>query len=225
MTRRGAIADSYVAPSAGITIVQQTAGNTGAAADVPPFDASLTAPATAGNQILLAVASDATVATPSGFSLVKDRVNVNGLYLWAKIAAGGEQNISTTPGGTVASAWWVCETNGLALPALQTASTDTSPAGAGTGSTATTAATSGATNGLAVAVFGSTSTSGATRSASSMTNSFVEQADSCTTTAGNNLQIAVGFLTPSADGTFESTVTLSGAALSIGGIIAVFAHT
>lgn len=210
-------------PPAGVTLVQHAAGGTGASTQAPPVTATLPGASTGGNALLLAVASDATVSTPAGWALVDSEVDQNGLYLFSKTSAG-ETTVNFTPGATVASSWWIAEYSGLNVgAALASASTHISSGSPTSGSTGTTGATSGATAGLAVAVWGSTILGGASRTGSGETNAFVELDDTCTTTAGNNLSLVVATLTPIGDGTFESTVTLSGSALSIGGIVAVFA--
>lgn len=212
------------AVAGGIVLIKQNQGNSGAATAPATTPATFVSSAAAGTgtQLLLGVCGDATVNTPSGFTLIKSQINTNGLYLFKKTAAG-ETSITITPTVAASVSWWLVEFSGLNLAELQTAGADASAVG--TQSTGTTGTTTGATNGLAVAIWGTSMFSGGTNSVTAMSNSHVEQADNITTKTGSqvNVGIAAGIRTPSADGTFTSTATLNATASACGGIMAVFA--
>jgi hypothetical protein len=115
--------------------VQELGGTSGAAAPAT-YPVTLPNPTTAGNLIVIVVVSDATVATPAGFTLDKSQVNSNGHYHWSKIAAstGSSSGATTRSTGTTGvtaqanelaiASWgssivgaaitWGAETNGFA---------------------------------------------------------------------------------------------------------------
>lgn len=78
--------------------------------------ASLLAPATAGNQIVLIVGADDYASTPpAGFTEhpgCKQQTFL-GHYAWRKTATGGEQNISYTIGSSAPSCWIIAEISGI----------------------------------------------------------------------------------------------------------------
>jgi len=189
--------------------VQELGGTSGAAAPAT-YPVTLPNPTVAGNLIVIVVVSDATVATPAGFTLDKSQVNSNGHYHWSKIAAGGEAAWTVTPGVSAAGVWYAAEISGLtATPTDQVASTGSS-SGATTRSTGTTGTTAQA-NELAVASWGS-SIVGAAITWGGETNGFAERiTDQVTTTGGSNVGLAVASLTLAATGTVESTATADAA--------------
>lgn len=82
-------------------------------AQVASLGVTLDAAATAGNMLVAAACSDATITTPSGFTLAEDAVDAQGAYLWYKIAAGGETTITATPGVSRPVALVVAEYSGI----------------------------------------------------------------------------------------------------------------
>lgn len=221
LLRRGAIADSYTAPSSGIHPVQSASGNTGASAPAS-FNAAFSGASATGNMLLLAVCSDATVNTPSGWTLDRSEVDQNGLYLYRKTSAG-ETSVTVTPTVSAASSWVILEYSGAAGSPLNV-TTSGHTAFAASVSTGTTGTSSGAANGVAVVVAAVSRFDGSTATVNSYTNSFVEVAESGTTTGSANVTVAVATQTPAGDGTWESTVTINTASY-IGALIAVYLAT
>lgn len=201
--------------------VQSAAGNTGATAPAT-FTATLPAASTTGNLLLVAACSDATVATPSGWTRDELRVNTNGLYLFRKTSAG-ETAVELTPSVSAASCWAILEYTRQAASPLDV-HTSNEAGGVSQLASGTTGTSSGVTGGLAIAVWGGTRTSGTGVTFSGYTNSFSEVHDTTTTRAGagNDISLAVATRTPTADGTFASTATASGVCASIGAVIALY---
>lgn len=189
--------------------VQELGGTSGAAAPAT-YPVTLPNPTAAGNLVVIVVASDATVATPAGFTLDKSQVNSNGHYHWSKTTAGGETGWTVTPNSSAAGVWYAAEISGLTPPADQTAST-----GSGTGATTRSTGTTGVTaqaNELAIASWGSSAV-GAALTWGGQTNGFAERiTDQVTTTGGSNIGLAVASAVLSATGTVESTATADGGA-------------
>lgn len=204
-----------------LEIVQSAAGNT-AAATPADFDATLSTPSTTGNSLILVVGSDATIPTPNGWTLIRDAVSVNALYMWAKTSEGDDE-VTVTPNVAVSSAWWFAEVAGIDLTVLGSAEEASGQAGLRT--TGTTGATTGATGGLAFAAWAYTEIDGGSNNVASMTNGFAEVAETITTRVGggnNNVGLTVATLTPTEDGTFESTATFDNLANGSSGVVAVF---
>lgn len=214
-------------PPAGITLVKANAGNTGITTPTS-LSASLGGTPSSGNKLILLVSSDATVSTPSGWTLDRSQVNNNGHYLFSKTSSGTETLVTVNPTVGASTSWVYLEYSGVTTLAATTS------AGSGTGvaslATGTTSTTTGATGGIAIASWGqSIIASGATATTDSYTAGFVEvpltgggTADTCTTKAsGTNVTCAVATVAVAADGTFTSTATFS-AANAATGIIAVY---
>jgi hypothetical protein len=202
-------------------IVQAQGGTSGATAPAS-YSVTLPNPTAAGNLVVIVVASDATVATPAGFTLDRSQVNSNGHYHWSKVTAGGETGWTVTPNSSAAGCWHAYEISGLtATPTDQVTSTGSS-SGATTRSTGTTGTTTQAAE-LAVASWGS-STVGAAVTWGGQTNGFTENIpDQVTTTGGSNVAVSVAFATLSATGTVESTATAdAGQAPKSTGIIVTY---
>lgn len=195
-----------------MAIVQQNSGNTGSAAP-SSVDATLGAATTAGSgrYVIIIVSSDATVNTPSGFSVDRSQVNNAGHYVFRKSAANSETTWTITPTSAAATCWWVAEISGLdaSSPLDQVQSQGTGSSGT-TQSTGTTGTTTQATE-LAIASFSSSVANQTTVTGSGYTNSFVEQADTFTNRAGaaTDVGLAVATKDLSATGTQECTVTWS----------------
>ncbi len=187
------------------TVVQEQGGTSGATAPAS-YTVALPGPTTVGNLVVVVVASDATVADPSGFTLDKSQVNSNGHYHWSKATAGGETSFTVTPNVSAAGVWWVAEISGLDSSPLDQVASSGSSSGATTRSTGTTGTTAQADE-FAVASFGS-STVGTAVTWGGETNGFTERiTDQVTTTGGSNVGLAVASLVLSAAGTVECTAT------------------
>ena len=86
------------------TVVQTKTGNSTLATTAATWNTS----ATAGNLLIILVASDDYNATPpTGFteSTGCGQESFLGHYLWWKVAAGGETSVNYTIGSAVISAW------------------------------------------------------------------------------------------------------------------------
>src|SRR6187402_1779411 len=81
-------------------------------AQVANLSVTLDTAATAGNLLVAAACSDATLTGPSGFSLGEDAVDAQGAYIWWKTAAGGETTLTVTPGVSRPVALVVAEYSG-----------------------------------------------------------------------------------------------------------------
>lgn len=208
-----------------IALVQSNAGNTGTGTPTS-LNATLPGAPTAGNTLLLAVSSDATVNTPAGWTLDKSQVNDNGQYLFRKVSAGTETTVVVSPTAGASTVWAYLEYSGiattspLAAPAISAGSSTAST----TRSTGTTATTSGATGGIAIAAFGISLPGAGTATVDSYTNSFTEVtgSDQVTTKAtGTNVAGSVASVAVAADGTFTCTATFSANRANTG-ILAVY---
>jgi len=187
-------------------------------ADTTPASVSvnLGLAATAGTTLLVAVNSDATVNTPSGWTLVVSSIHFAGCYLFAKIAAGGETGVTATPTSSASTCVGIAEVSGFvgANVAAQTDQTvsNGSSSGASTRSTGTTAATQ-QNDEYAVAVWGYSSSqtiyaSGGANKWTGQTNSFVEKGDQGTVKAsGTNVGLCVAVKILTATGAVESTAS------------------
>jgi hypothetical protein len=117
------------------------------AAVTPTAQATLTATwdrsetSTAGHLLLASASSDATITTPSGWTLVGSVVNFTGHYLWSKIAAGGETGLTITLGATTTAELYIEELAGVAGTPLDVTTTNDPNANASTIATGTTGAT------------------------------------------------------------------------------------
>jgi hypothetical protein len=100
------------AASATPTFVQVKYADSGSAT-VASQSVTLDAAATAGNLLVVAANSDATITTPSGYSLGEQAVNAAGLYLFFKIASGGETGVTCTPSVTDTIAVTMLEYSGI----------------------------------------------------------------------------------------------------------------
>ncbi len=190
-------------------IEQQDSGHTGTAT---PTSYSVTLPSgtTSGRTLVIIVASGATVSTPSGFTLDKSQVNNTGHYVFRKATSAAETSWTVNPTSGASGAWWVAEISGLDAAPLDVS------ASAGVGfdtSSQTTGTTSATTQANELAIGSVTSNNAANATAvtlSGWTNSFVEQADTCSTKpTANNIGLGVATKALSATGAQETTATLS----------------
>lgn len=207
-----------------VALVQSNAGNTGTTTP-SSLDATLPGAPTSGNTLLLAVSSDATVATPSGWTKDREQVNNNGHYLFRKVATGAETSVTVTPSVGASTAWVYIELSGVATddPLAGTTSTG-SGSGSDTRNTGSTGTTTGAAGGIAVATFGLSLGSAGTGTTDTYNNSFTEVsgADTVTTkVSGTNVSCSMATRAVEADAAFACTATFSLSAPSTG-IIAVY---
>jgi hypothetical protein len=63
--------------------------------------------ATAGRLLVLIVAGPVTTTTPAGWTLHKSAINLDGLYVFVKTAAGGETSVSVTHNSSNFPVQWV----------------------------------------------------------------------------------------------------------------------
>lgn len=118
-------------PPAGPALVQLPAYADTAAGTAATLDVSLPAPATAGSLIVVAGASDATLGISGSLATAVSAVNTGALYLWWKIAIGGEQTFTATPSVTDTVALTAMEYSGIAA----SSTVDQTVTATGTGST------------------------------------------------------------------------------------------
>jgi hypothetical protein len=188
--------------------------------------ATLSTPATAGHLLVACANSDATLTTPSGFTLAASAINAQGGYLWYKIASGGEATVTTTPSVSDVVAMAVVEYGGVVgvSPLDVTVTNTVSSGGPTTGSPGTTAATAQAVE-LLVAMVGPHSFAAASPPSSpAWSNSFTDRAGGATAfaTASQNAALFVADLTTSATGTYTTTATWTNASSDYGAILAAF---
>ncbi len=190
------------------TVAQEAGGTSGALAPAT-YAVTLPGPTTNGNLVVIIVASDATVGTPSGFTLDRSQVNSNGHYHFSKVTAGAETIFTVTPNSSAAGVWYVAEISGLAASATDQVVSSGSGSADTVRSTGITGTTAQADE-LAFASFGS-STVGTASTFGAETNSFTERiTDQVTTTGGTNIGLAVASKVLSATGTVECTATVDG---------------
>lgn len=190
------------------TWVQETGGTSGATAPAT-YPVTLSSPTTNGNYVVIVVVSDATVGTPSGFTLDRNHVASNGHYVFSKATTGGETVFTVTPNVSAAGVWYVAEISGLSASPLDQATSTGAGTTAPTRSTGTTGTTAQADE-IAIASFGS-SVVGSATTWGAQTNSYSERiTDQVTTTGGSNVGLAVASRVLSATGTTECTATVDG---------------
>jgi hypothetical protein len=211
-----AAADNATASTVGaFSVVQDWVfADTGTATSPTNVTVNLGVAATAGTTLLAAVNSDATVSTPSGWTLIASSIHNAGCYLFAKLAAGGETGITVTPDVAAATCVGIVELTGMsgANIAAQTdvTATNGSAAGSTTRSTGTTA-TSTSADEYAVALWGYSASqgiypAGGANKWSGQTNSFTEKGDQGTTkSTGTNVGLCVAVRVLTSTVTVEST--------------------
>jgi len=175
--------------------------------------------ATAGTTLLVAVNSDATVGTPSGYTSLVSSIHNAGCYLFGKVAAGGETSVTVTPSVSASTCVAMAEIGNLSGAAianrLDVSTSNGAASAAFTWSTGTTGTTAQADE-YAVAVWGysaavgtgSDFTTGGGNKWINQTNGFTEKLDVGTTKAVNtNVGLCIAVKDLSSTGTVESTVT------------------
>src|ERR1044072_4583327 len=139
------------------TVVQDWVSNTNGTAATTSVTVNLGATATSGNTLIVAVNSDNTVTTPSGYTSLVSSVHNAGCYLFAKIAAGTETGVTVSPSASASTCVAITEIAGLTgatiANRLDQSTSNGSSSSSGTRSTGTTGTTSQADE-YAVAVWG-----------------------------------------------------------------------
>lgn len=166
--------------------VQRKAKSASAAASVSIGAGDGWATPTSGNLLVVSANSDATVNTPSGYTLGPSVVDGNGAYVFWKISAGNESTVTVSPTSAANTSITVCEYSGNDASPLDASNTSTiSGSGGNTTTAVSVTTTAGADLIVAVAAIHLGSGSGGgTPTGPSWTNSFVNQLS--TGTGGTN---------------------------------------
>jgi len=218
---------AIIAPSGALPAFEQGAANDSGTAEVASLDVTLPSPATANRLIVVVGNSDATISTPAGFSVGGSAINAQGLYLFYKVAAGGETAITLTPSVTRPVVGAILEYSGVlsVSPADQNVSaTNTGSSTTGPVSAGTTGSTSQASE-LVVAVTGPHSfPDSATPTSPTWTNSYTNRFTRATTftTNSRNSAIFVSDLVVSSIGTQTTSTSWTNSAPDWGAIIVTF---
>lgn len=208
------------------TFVQGAVADTGST-EPASLDVVLSSAATAGNLIVVAGNSDATLTGFSGSSVAASAINAQGCYLFYKVAAGGETTLTITPSVARPIALVAAEYSGVVTssPADQTVtatgagSTTTGPVSAGTTGTTVQASE------LVLAVTGPHGYPNTNLASSPVWSGGYTsrgQAASAFGTNSRNSAVFLGELVVSAVGTQTTSTTWTNGASDWGAIIATF---
>lgn len=126
-----------------------------------------------GNLIVVTANSDATVSTPSGFSIVNTVIDGNGAYMFAKVADGTESTITVAPTSSAEIAATFAEYSGLVGVTPVDMSATSTISGSGGTATTPTAVTTTVAGDLVIAAGLLHGASGAAPTSPVWTNSFV----------------------------------------------------
>lgn len=168
---------------------------------------------TAGNYLVVTANSDATVNTPTGFTLQPSVVDGNGAYIFVKVAAGTESSITVSPTSAANTSITACEYSGTTAAPFDTSNTSTITNSGGnttTSVTVTTAADGELVIALAAIHLGSGSGGGAP-TGPSWTNGAVNQLT--TGTGGTTATDTYTFyaeLTTTAAGSYSTACSWTG---------------
>lgn len=192
-----------------VALVQKKGGASGGA--VASLNVTLDAPPTAGNLMVAVVNSDATIATPSGFTLAISAVSGQGLYIFYRVVVGGDSaTVTFTPDHSTAVAAGIIEYSGLTATPLDKTASNTTGGGSSI-ATGTTATTSQADELLLAVIGPHNPTSGSTFSLTGITAGYTAQVSQ--SGLGANPFNAVGMFAAdqivSATGTQAATGTIS----------------
>lgn len=201
----------------GFTVVQDWVTNdTGSNTSPANVSVSLGATATALNTLLVVVNSDATVATPSGYTLIESSIHNAGCYIFGKISNGSETGVTITPNVNASTCVAMAEFSGMTGASIASQVDQTASNGSasivGTRSTGTTSATT-QNDEYVLGIWGYTAdqaifAGGGGNKWLSQTNSFVEKVDIGTTkSTGTNVGICLASIIFSTTGAAESTAT------------------
>ena len=191
-----------------VVIVQSNPGTSGAGT-ADTYTVTLGSDTTSGNEVIITVSSDATVATPTGFTVDRSQVNNNGHYVFRKSTSGETASWVIDPGGSSATTWNAYEVSGLDLGSGVDQVQSTGGAGDdSTRSTGTTGTTDTADEWLFATIGSSNNDHSDAIGVASWTNSFIEQDDiDSTKGVDTDVGVATAFRTVSATATFETTGT------------------
>ena len=202
-----------------IALVQKKGAQSGAS--VASLAVTLDAPPTAGNLLVACCNSDATIATPAGFTLAVSAVLASGLYIFYRVVQGGDgSTVTFTPSVSDSVAAGVLEYSGLLTASVldQTASNASNSGSSIT--TGTTGATSQAAE-LAISVAGPHS-AGAPWTLSSWTAGYTSQITEGNALGLDNAGCFIADQVLAATGTQAATATFTGSFSNGGGGIATF---
>jgi hypothetical protein len=161
-----------------MSIVQQASG----AFTGTSFTPTLPGASDSANCVVIIVAANTTVTTPTNWTLRTSQVNLMGHYLYDR--AGVSLTSVAMSNASGQGTWWIAEIASGAHDISSSAN-----AGSGNSTTYNTPTlTPTAGTRLVIASLGSTITGGAARTISGWTNSFVEQADVCQPTVDGPMQ-------------------------------------
>lgn len=181
--------------------------------------------ATAGNLLLVAANSDATLTAPSGFSLAESEVSTAGLYLWWKIAAGGETTFTVTPSVSDTVAMVALEYSGIAASPVDVTADDSAVGSTVGPVTAGATATTAQAVELVIAVTGPHSfADSAAPTSPTWTNSYTTRGSTASAHATNAINVAVfvGELVTSSAGAQSTSTSWTNSANDWGALIVAF---
>jgi hypothetical protein len=206
-----------------VTLVQKQGGQTTASA--ASLAVTLGSAPVAGNLLVACCNSDATVATPTGFSLAVSAVSGQGLYIFYRVVLPADSaTVTFTPSVSDSVAAGVIEYAGLVTASVldKTASANTgSSTSLATGTTATTAQA----NELLIVCGGPhNSTGGTPFTFTSWSAGYTNQVSQPNGVGGNfaNVGCFIGDQVVSATGAYAATVTWGTTANDAGAAIATF---
>lgn len=184
-----------------MAIVQQASG----AFTGTSFTPTLPGASSAANGVVIVVAANTTITTPTNWTLRTSQVNIMGHYLIDRIGVSLTSVAVTAASGQ--GTWWIAEIASAAYDIASSANAGS--ALATTYNTPTLTPTAGTR--LVFASLGSTITGGAARTVSGWTNGFVEQADVVQPTVDGPMQGVASLPDFTADGVtgYSTTTTYS----------------
>lgn len=205
-------------------LVQSAYADSGSAT-VATQAVTLPGPATAGNLLVAVGASDATIATPAGYALLVSAVNASAVYIWWKIAAGGETGVTLTPSVTDTCCVALLEYSAIAAsPADQSATATGTGGTVGPVSAGATGTTSQASELVVAAVNPASFTAGAPPNSPTWTNGYTSRAGGATTfgTTAQNQALFVADLVVSSVGAQSTSASWTNSANAWGAVVATF---
>jgi hypothetical protein len=209
-----------------VTLVQkagaQSAGNT------TGLVVTLGSPPTAGNLLVAACNSDATVATPAGFTLAVSAVSGQGLYIFYRVVQSGDgSSVTFAPNVADSCAGGVLEYSGLTATPLDQTASNTTGSSASSLATGTTGTTSQADE-LIIVVVGPHAGNNhpwVLQSWSAGYTSQIEEPNGLATVGSASSACHIGDRIVSATGTYSATGTWAPASSDAGAAIATFKIT
>lgn len=205
------------------TLVQKAGAQS--AASTTGLVVTLGAPPTAGNTLVAACNSDATVATPAGFLLAVSAVSGQGLYIFYRVVQSGDgSSVTFAPSVADSVAGGVLEYSGLTATPLDQTASNTTNASATSLATGTTGMTSQASE-LIIVVVGPHAGNNhpwVLQSWSAGYTSQVEQPNGLATAGAASSACHIGDRIVAATGTYSATGTWAPASSDAGAAIATF---